>query len=156
LAFENGVDAPVRIGRHLGDYRLDRFDDFVVRQRRPADPPMQFANLVLQTSILRSRDNLFTTAGRYQRALRHLCMRIGVDLGGTKIESIALGADGAMLARHRVATPVGDYGATLDAVAGLVGPIERQVGGPGQRRRRNSRRDLIKNRPESRIPTARC
>jgi fructokinase len=58
-------------------------------------------------------------------------MRIGVDLGGTKIEAIALGADGAILVRHRVATPVGNYAATLDAVAGLVGLIERQLGGQG-------------------------
>jgi fructokinase len=58
-------------------------------------------------------------------------MRIGVDLGGTKIEAIALGSDGTILARHRVATPVGDYAGTLDAVAGLVGTIEQQLGGQG-------------------------
>ena len=52
-------------------------------------------------------------------------MRIGVDLGGTKIEAIALGADGTILARHRVLTPVGDYAGTLDAVAALVGTIEQ-------------------------------
>jgi fructokinase len=32
-------------------------------------------------------------------------MRIGIDLGGTKIEGIALGDDGSELARHRIATP---------------------------------------------------
>jgi fructokinase len=50
-------------------------------------------------------------------------MRIGVDLGGTKIEAIAL--DGAReAARRRVPTPRGDYDATVSAVASLV----RQIG----------------------------
>lgn len=51
-------------------------------------------------------------------------MRIGVDLGGTKIEAAALDAAGALLARHRVATPRDDYDATLDAIAGLVEELE--------------------------------
>jgi fructokinase len=46
--------------------------------------------------------------------------RIGVDLGGTKIEAIALGANGAEVFRKRVATPRGDYEATIAAVAALV------------------------------------
>ena len=46
--------------------------------------------------------------------------RIGIDLGGTKIEAIALDADGRELLRKRVPTPRGDYGATVAAVAGLV------------------------------------
>ncbi|MDA8259075.1 MAG: ROK family protein [Betaproteobacteria bacterium] len=55
-------------------------------------------------------------------------MRIGVDLGGTKIELIALGAGGEVLLRQRVATPQGDYPATLRAVADLVAAAERTVG----------------------------
>ncbi len=47
-------------------------------------------------------------------------MRLGVDLGGTKIEIIALEEDGKVLLRERVATPQGDYAATLEAIAGLV------------------------------------
>ena len=47
-------------------------------------------------------------------------MRIGIDLGGTKIEIIALSEGGQTLARRRVATPQGDYAATLAAVGGLV------------------------------------
>ena len=43
-------------------------------------------------------------------------LRIGIDLGGTKIEIIALDEDGRTLARRRVATPQGDYGATVAAV----------------------------------------
>jgi len=55
-------------------------------------------------------------------------MRIGVDLGGTKIEAAALDDDGAWLARRRVATPRGDYAATLDAIAGLLAEIEGGLG----------------------------
>jgi len=51
-------------------------------------------------------------------------MRIGVDLGGTKIEAVALDAGGATLHRCRRATPAGAYVATLDAIAGLVGEVE--------------------------------
>src|SRR5216683_2584692 len=54
-------------------------------------------------------------------------MRIGIDLGGSKIEAIALDETGAVLYRHRISTPVGDYTCTLDAIAGLVLTIERQV-----------------------------
>jgi len=55
-------------------------------------------------------------------------LRIGVDLGGTKIEAIALTADGRELARQRVATPRGDYGATVAAVRDLVRDIETAAG----------------------------
>lgn len=55
--------------------------------------------------------------------------RIGIDLGGTKIELIALGDSGEELHRRRVAAPRDDYGATLDAVVGLVTDAERRLGG---------------------------
>jgi fructokinase len=58
-------------------------------------------------------------------------MRIGVDLGGTKIEAAALGADGRGLFRRRVATPQGDYDATLRAIASLVADAERATGARG-------------------------
>jgi fructokinase len=51
-------------------------------------------------------------------------MRIGIDLGGTKIEAIALDAAGRTLDRRRLATPKDDYAATLRAVAQLVGSLE--------------------------------
>lgn len=57
--------------------------------------------------------------------------RIGVDLGGTKIEAIALDGTGQTLARQRVPTPQGDYAATLRAVVDLVTDIERQLGAQG-------------------------
>ncbi|MFO1304863.1 MAG: ROK family protein [Burkholderiales bacterium] len=55
-------------------------------------------------------------------------MRIGIDLGGTKIEIVALDATGAARFRHRVPTPQGDYEGTLDAVARLVRDTERALG----------------------------
>ena len=54
-------------------------------------------------------------------------MRVGVDLGGSKIEIIVLGDDGAVLLRERVATPQGDYIATVRAVADLVAAAESKV-----------------------------
>src|SRR5208282_5000744 len=47
--------------------------------------------------------------------------RIGVDLGGTKIEALALSSSGEERNRVRVPAPRGDYGATLDAIASLAG-----------------------------------
>ena len=58
-------------------------------------------------------------------------MRIGVDLGGTKIEAIALGDDGRELARRRVPTPRHDYDATLGAIVSLVSGIEQETGHEG-------------------------
>ncbi|MEX0659495.1 MAG: ROK family protein [Egibacteraceae bacterium] len=57
-------------------------------------------------------------------------MRIGIDLGGTKIEGIALADDGRELGRHRVPTPRDDYPATLAAVAGMVRRLESEIGEP--------------------------
>ena len=58
-------------------------------------------------------------------------MRIGVDLGGTKTEAIALDDDGRTLARERIATPRDDYDATLSAIATLVERVESRVGARG-------------------------
>jgi fructokinase len=55
-------------------------------------------------------------------------MRIGIDLGGTKIEIAALDGADEMLLRRRVATPVGDYVGTVEAIAGLVDGVERDLG----------------------------
>ncbi len=53
--------------------------------------------------------------------------RIGVDLGGTKIEIVALDAGGAVRLRRRVATP-GDYAGGIAAIAGLVEGAESELG----------------------------
>ena len=54
--------------------------------------------------------------------------RIGVDLGGTKIEAIALADDGSIPVRLRVATPRHDYRGTLETIAQLVREIESRIG----------------------------
>ena len=59
-------------------------------------------------------------------------IRLGVDLGGTKTEIIALDAMGGELLRRRVDSPRADYRATLEAVAGLVHWAEEQLGGRGR------------------------
>jgi fructokinase len=46
--------------------------------------------------------------------------RIGVDVGGTKIEALALSTTGEERSRVRISAPQGNYGATLDAIAGVV------------------------------------
>lgn len=77
-------------------------------------------------------------------------MRLGLDLGGTKIEIIALDDAGQALLRRRIATPQGDYKATLMAVAGLVEDTEVELGqrgsvGIGIPGAESTRTGLIKN-----------
>jgi fructokinase len=55
-------------------------------------------------------------------------LRIGIDLGGTKIEIAALDDTGNEIFRRRIATPAGNYRGTVDAIAGLVEEAERAVG----------------------------
>src|SRR5215468_7945125 len=56
-------------------------------------------------------------------------MRIGIDLGGTKIEAILLANDGTELKRSRIPTPRDDYRMTITAVADLVLKLEKETGG---------------------------
>lgn len=58
-------------------------------------------------------------------------MRIGVDLGGTKIEAIALADDGTIQARRRVLAPRGDYGNSVAAIRDLVLALEADTGSRG-------------------------
>lgn len=58
-------------------------------------------------------------------------MKIGIDLGGTKIEGIAISDTGEELFRHRVSTPQGDYQGTLNSIHGLINNIEKNVGEEG-------------------------
>lgn len=58
-------------------------------------------------------------------------MRIGVDLGGTKIEVVALSTQGEELFRKRVDTPKGSYPETLQAIKGLVDDAEHATGQTG-------------------------
>ncbi len=56
-------------------------------------------------------------------------MRIGIDLGGTKIEGVVLDGAGAIVVRKRVPTPKGDYRGTVAAIVELIHHLEREVGG---------------------------
>ncbi|HEY1736218.1 MAG TPA: ROK family protein [Methylovirgula sp.] len=77
-------------------------------------------------------------------------MRIGIDLGGTKIEAIALMPDGCVLARKRETTPQGDYRGIMQTIAGLVAGLEQEferkgtigIGTPGSL---SPRTGLIRN-----------
>ena len=61
-----------------------------------------------------------------------MTLSLGIDLGGTKIEIIALDPSGRELLRRRVPTPQGDYMGTVVAVAGLVEAIESELGQRGR------------------------
>src|SRR5271169_3434322 len=87
-------------------------------------------------------------------------MRIGVDLGGTKIEAIAIDKTGRELWRRRIATPAGDYLQILDAVRYLVQEAETElsqkgsvgIGSPGAISRgtgliRNSNSTVLNGKP---------
>ncbi len=58
-------------------------------------------------------------------------MRIGIDLGGTKIEGIALADRGGTLASLRIDTPRDDYARTVDAIVEVVADLERDAGARG-------------------------
>jgi len=55
-------------------------------------------------------------------------VRIGVDLGGTKIEALAIDPEGRELARRRIASPAHDYALTIAAIRGLVTEMEVALG----------------------------
>jgi len=88
-------------------------------------------------------------------------MRIGVDLGGTKIEGIVMGPRSQVLQRERVGTPRGDYAGTLVAIAELVKALEAAAGtiglpvgighpgslSPATGRLRNSNSTCMNDRP---------
>ena len=57
--------------------------------------------------------------------------RIGIDLGGSKIEAAALDGQGLIRGRRRVATPADDYPGTLRAIRELVEALERELGERG-------------------------
>jgi len=55
-------------------------------------------------------------------------MRIGIDLGGTKIAGIVLDENGKIVTEQRISAPHNDYASTLQAIADLVNTLENQVG----------------------------
>ncbi len=57
-------------------------------------------------------------------------MKMGIDMGGSKIEGLVLDGDGNEQARRRVATPVGDYDGAIATVAGLIAELAGETGYP--------------------------
>lgn len=58
-------------------------------------------------------------------------MHLGIDLGGTKIEILALDAQGNEVLRRRIDSPRGNYSATLEALTKLVEKTEQALGEQG-------------------------
>ena len=58
-------------------------------------------------------------------------MRLGIDLGGTKVEIIALADDGNVLLRERAASPATDFNATVKAIVGLIQATETRLKATG-------------------------
>lgn len=56
-------------------------------------------------------------------------LRLGIDLGGTKIEGRVLAADGAEIARRRILAPQGDYESSVRALTDIITSLEADVGG---------------------------
>ena len=83
-------------------------------------------------------------------------IRIGIDLGGTKIEIVALDRDGRELLRRRIATPPGAYHDTVAAIAALVAAAEAELGcrasvGIGTPGSPSPRTGLIRNANSTRL-----
>ena len=57
-----------------------------------------------------------------------MTLRIGIDLGGTKIEAALMERGSAIRWRRRIASPSRDYAAILEAIAGLVAQAEQEAG----------------------------
>jgi len=58
-------------------------------------------------------------------------MRLGIDLGGTKIEIIAMADDGNILNRKRIPTPKDDYQGTVQGIVDLINGLESELGRQG-------------------------
>ena len=58
-------------------------------------------------------------------------MRLGIDLGGTKVEIIAMGDDGEILTRRRIPTPKQDYQQAIQAIVELVKSVDAEMGTQG-------------------------
>lgn len=54
-------------------------------------------------------------------------MRIGIDLGGTKIEGIVMAPDSSIIDRRRIPTPQGDYLATLGSIVDLIAELQQPL-----------------------------
>src|SRR5258707_940895 len=97
--------------------------------RRTRHGPAKAGHYVQKESAIGSRNSEFGMRVRIKipNSSFLIQMRIGIDLGGTKIEGIAIADDGRERLRRRIPAPRGDYANTLTAVAGLVRAIEHEL-----------------------------
>jgi fructokinase len=75
--------------------------------------------------------NLPSAIDNYAPQRSYLLVRIGIDLGGTKIEGLALAGDGREVCRRRITAPRGNYDHTVRAITDLVTEIEAATGERG-------------------------
>ncbi len=87
--------------------------------------------IMLNAESVRRRQshlNARTQTPQENRVTNPVGIRIGIDLGGTKIEGVAISSTGDVIARQRVATPREQYEGTVGAIAGVVRHLEAQLG----------------------------
>ncbi len=75
---------------------------------------------IIVDAILRLRQHMTSSSGQNE-------LRIGLDLGGSKIEGILMSAGAKELARYRVATPRNDYAATIAAIVNLAAKLMQGI-----------------------------
>jgi len=73
--------------------------------------------LISENSLVKATTSVTPSSG----------IRIGIDLGGTKIEGVAIDATGQVIARQRVPTPKNDYAGTVNAIVGVVHHLEQRI-----------------------------
>lgn len=93
---------------------------FVASKNRGARAFVQGASFI-RAILLKMRRQL-------NPIILNMSLRIGIDLGGTKIEGVVMDSASQILARRRLATPQTDYSATVRAIVGLVAALETEVG----------------------------
>ena len=142
MAFERRPKR-VRLRRPISQSRsLSRLDDVAFQVAHESSTSF-LSNLFVMSSLrfdvrapgaghLSSKQNL-CTRGRSdsQPSREERRMRIGVDLGGTKIEIVALDDAGRTLVRTRVPSPSHDYAAIVETIARLVEDVETRCGERG-------------------------
>ncbi|MCC7325402.1 MAG: ROK family protein [Burkholderiales bacterium] len=98
------------------------------RSRRETEIPRELARIAnIRTSSAQGSSGV-RGGNRERKRVGAQHIRLGIDLGGTKIEIVALDDGGSERLRRRVPTPQGDYDATLAVIAGLVADAERTLG----------------------------
>lgn len=113
---------PTRRSSRCGNRRLSQGRVGVIPSADPnpiASPPLRTGDKPSAASRTSVRPN--------PTSVQPPSIRIGVDLGGTKIEILAIDSEGRALLRRRIPTPKNDYDATLQAITTLVVSVEQEL-----------------------------